>query len=149
MIRLDKIKATAHLESFTFATDLENGRVVALGDLQADGEAKTATAPADVAKDIIVLHASVPMNYDESQLEEDFKLKAGDKGRGYILESGDIVTITDDQFVAAPAVKDLVEPVVGDTKLKKVAVDVTANLAFKVIAKDILNGAAASVLQVL
>lgn len=149
MIRLDKIKATAHLESFTFATDLENGRVVALGALQADGEAKTAAAPANVATDIFVLHASVPMNYSETAAEEDFVLKAGDKGRGYILESGDIVTITNTELTAKPAVGDLLEPAVGSTKLKKVTTDVTANVAFKVIAADILNGAEASVLQVL
>lgn len=148
MIRLDKIKATAHLVSFTFATDLENGRVVALGDLQADGEAYTAKAPADVAKDIMVLHASVPMNYNEAELEEDFKLKAGSKGRGYILESGDIFTITDDNFAAAPVLNDIVEPAVGDTKLAKTEAPAT-KLAGKVIAKDMLNGIKASVVQVL
>lgn len=148
MIRLDKIKATAHLESFTFNTDLENGRVVALGELQADGEAKTATAPADVAKDIFVLHASVPMAANEADMEEDFVLKAGEKGRGYIVEAGDIVTITNKELTAKPTVGDLLEPVVGSTKLKKVAAK-TANITFKAIAEDILNGEPATVLQVL
>lgn len=148
MIRLDKIKATAHLESFTFATDLENGRVVAIGALQADGEAKTAAAPADVATDTFVLHASVPMDANEANLEKEFVLKAGEKGRGYILEAGDIVTITNDQLTAKPAINDLLEPAVGSTKLKKVDAK-TANVTLKAIAEDVLNGEKATVLQVL
>jgi len=149
MIRLDKVKATAHLVNFTFATDLENGAVVALGDLQADGETYTATAPVAVATDRIVLHASVPMDYDNAALEVDFKLKAGIEGRGYIPETGDIVTITDDMFVAAPAKGDLVEPVAAGTKLKKVVTDATAKVVAKVIAKEALGGKPASVIEIL
>ena len=148
MIRLDKVKATAHLVNFTFATDLANGRVVALGDLQADGETYTAAAPTDVAKDRIVIHASVPMGYAEPDFEQDFVLKAGKEGRGYIPETGDIVTITDDNFVAAPAKGDLVEPVAADTKLK-VSETPTAKVVAKVIAKESLGGEAASVLEIL
>ena len=77
MIRLDKVKATAHLVNFTFATDLRVGNVVALGALQADGETYTAAAPADIVKDRIVIHASVPMGYAEPDFEQDYILKAG------------------------------------------------------------------------
>lgn len=148
MIRLDKVKATAHLVNFTFATDLEVGRVVALGDLQADGESYTATAPADIVKDRIVLHASVPMGYAEPDFEQDFVLKAGKEGRGYVPERGDIITITDDNFVAAPSKGDLVEPVVADTKFK-VSATPTSKVVAKVIAKESLGGIAASVLEIL
>ncbi len=148
MIRLDKVKATAHLVNFTFATDLENGRVVALGDLQTDGETYTAAAPTDILADRLVIHASVPMGYAEPDFEQDFVLKAGKEGRGYILERGDILTITDDQFVAAPSKGDLVEPVVADTKLKVNAAP-TSTLQAKVIAKETLGGIAASVLEIL
>ncbi len=148
MIRLDKVKATAHLVNFTFATDLNNGMVVALGDLQADGETYTAAAPADITKDRIVIHASVPMGYAEPDFEQDFVLKAGKEGRGYVPERGDIITITDDMFVAAPSKNDLVEPVAAGTKLK-VNVAPTAKVVAKVIAKETLGGKAASVLEIL
>ena len=148
MIRLDKVKATAHLVNFTFATDLRVGNVVALGALQADGETYTATAPADIVKDRIVIHASVPMGYAEPDFEQDYILKAGKEGRGYVPERGDIITITDNNFVAAPALNDLVEPVAAGTKLKVNAAP-TSTVVAKVIAKESLGGQAASVLEIL
>lgn len=148
MIRLDKVKATAHLVNFTFATDLKVGNVVALGALQADGETYTAAAPADIVKDRIVIHASVPMGYAEPDFEQDYILKAGTEGRGYVPERGDIITITDNNFVAAPALNDLVEPVAAGTKLKVNAAP-TSRVVAKVIAKETLGGKAASVLEIL
>lgn len=148
MIRLDKIKATAHLVNFTFATDLEVGNVIALGALQSDGETYTAAAPADIVKDRLALHASVAIDYAEPDFEQDFVLKAGKEGRAYIPEKGDIVTITDDQFVAAPALNDIVEPVEAGTKLKVNAAP-TSKLQGVVIAKETLGGEAASVIEIL
>lgn len=151
MIRLDKIKATAHIVNFIYAEDLANGMVVALGDLQADGETYTAAKPTNVASDRIVLHASVPMGYEEPDLEQDFVLKAGKEGRGYILEAGDIVTIVDDNFSGeeAPAKGDLVEPKNNDTKWAVVADTASAKVVAKVIAKENIGGKAASVLEIL
>lgn len=148
MIRLDKVKATAHLVNIVAETDLQNGMVVALGDLQADGETYAVAAPTDITKDRIVVVAAVPMGYAEPDFEQDFVLKAGREGRGYILETGDIVTITDDQFVAAPAKNDIVEPVAAGTKLK-VSESPTAKVQAKVIAKENLGGKAASVIEIL
>lgn len=91
-VRLDKIKATAHLESFVAATDLFNGQFLALGALQPDGEARQATPSGDVTKQL-VFHASVPLTYEERTNELDFVLKAGKEGRGYVLEAGNIVSI--------------------------------------------------------
>lgn len=148
IVRLDKIKATAHIVNFVFDTDLENGRIVALGDLDVDGETYKASAPADVTADRMVLHASVPMGYDEPDLEEEFVLKAGQRGRGYVLEIGDIVTITDDAFVMVPNKGDIVVPVNGNTKLTVASEEPDAKIKFKVIAKEYLAGKPASVLEV-
>lgn len=104
-VRLDKIKATAHIESIIATQDLLNGQFLALGALQADGEARLATPSGDVAKQL-VFHASVPLTYEDRSNELDFKLKAGKVGRGYILEAGDIVSIDD----ATLQVGDLVVP---------------------------------------
>ncbi len=148
MIRLDKIKATAHLVNFTFATDLENGRIVKLGELQADGETYTATAPTDVTDKRIVVHASMPMGYAEPDFEQDFVLKAGKEGRGYVPESGDIITITDDNFESAPAKDDIVEPTASKTTWSVNAAP-TGSVQAVVIAKETLGGEPASVLEIL
>ena len=147
MIRLDKVKSTAHLVNIIAEVNLNNGMVVALGALKADGEGYAVAAPAALT-DRIVLHASVPMGYVEPDLEENFILKAGEVGRGYILEKGDIVTITDDMFVAAPDLGDVVEPVVAGFKLEVNATP-TAAVQLKVIAKESLAARPASVLEVL
>jgi len=149
IVRLDKVKRDAHIVSFTFDTDLEDGRIVVLGDLDVDGETYKATTPADVTSDRLVLHASVPMGYVEPDLEDEFVLKAGKEGRGYVLETGDIITITDDGFATAPAKGDIVAPVNGDTKLTVIDTPAGEKLQFKVIAKEYLAGKQASVLEVL
>lgn len=104
-VRLDKVKATAHIESIVASTDLLNGQFLALGALQADGEARQATPSGDVSKQL-VLHASVALTYEDRTNELDFVLKAGKVGRGYVLETGDIISIDD----ANLAVGDLVIP---------------------------------------
>lgn len=91
-VRLDKIKATAHIESIVAVTDLNNGLFLELGELQADGEARKVTVSADTTKQL-VFHASVPLTYEDRTNEMDFVLKAGKVGRGYVLETGDIVSI--------------------------------------------------------
>lgn len=89
-VRLDRINATAHIESIVSAGDLLNGQFVALGALQADGEARLAT-PAGAGD--IVFHASVPLQYESLAEEKDFKLTAGKVGRGIVLTKGDIVSV--------------------------------------------------------
>ncbi|MCY8228682.1 MULTISPECIES: hypothetical protein [Bacillus subtilis group] len=93
-VRLDKIKPSAHIESIVASEDLFNGQFLALGALQADGEARQATPSGDQAKQL-VFHASVPLTYEERTNELDYVLKAGKVGRGYVLETGDIVSIDD------------------------------------------------------
>jgi hypothetical protein len=102
-VRLDKIKPTAHIESIVASEDLVNGQFLALGALQADGEAFEATPSGDQAEQL-VFHASVPLTYEERTNELDFVLKAGKVGRGYVLEAGDVVSISLDG-VTGEAVK--------------------------------------------
>lgn len=149
IVRLDKIKSTAHLVSFEMATALENGRMVVLGDMLADGEGYVATAPVAVDDARMVFHASVPMGYDEPDFEDEFVLEAGVKGRGIVLEKGDIVTITDDGFGTAPAKGEFVVPQAGDAKLTQAVPAGTESVAGVCIAKELLAGKTASVIEVL
>jgi len=100
-LRLDKIKATAHIESIVASEDLVNGQFLALGALQPDGEARQATPSGDVAEQL-VLHASVPLTYEDRSNELDFVLKAGKTGRAFVLETGDVISI-DDKTLAVGA----------------------------------------------
>jgi hypothetical protein len=92
-VRLDKIKPTAHIESIVATVDLVNGQFVELGALSADGEARQATPSGDKTKKL-VFHVSVPLTYEDRTNELDFVLKAGKVGRGYVLEDGDIISIS-------------------------------------------------------
>jgi hypothetical protein len=104
-VRLDRVKGTAHIESIVATADLLNGQFVELGALQSDGEARLATPSGDVTKQL-VLHVSVPLTYYERTNELDFVLEAGKVGRGYVLETGDIISIDDATLQAG----DLVVP---------------------------------------
>jgi hypothetical protein len=148
IVRLDKIGADNHIVSITCESDLANGTVVALGVLNSDGESYTVAAPADVTADAMVFHASVPMNYEVGTFEEDYILKAGKVGRGYILKKGDIVTITDDGITNATTKDQYVIPANSATKMTASATVGTSTLVFKVIEKTTLYGNAASTLQV-
>lgn len=92
-VRLDKIKKNAHIESIVSATDLKNGAFLALGELQEDGETRLVTASKDETKQL-VFHASVPLQYESGAHVTDFVLKAGKVGRAFVLEKGNIVSIS-------------------------------------------------------
>jgi hypothetical protein len=148
IVRLDKIGKDTHIKSIVSATNLENGAVVKVGALRADGEAYDVTAPVAVDADELVFHASVPLMYEANMFEEDFQLKAGQAGRAYILRKGDIVTITDDGFSSATTVGQYAVPANGATKLAPAVTLGTEALGFKVIAKESLAGKAATVVEV-
>jgi hypothetical protein len=107
-VRLDRIGANAHIESIVATEDLVNGQFVALGALQADGEAREVVPSGDKAEKL-VLHVSNGLVYGDRENELDFVLKAGKVGRGYVLVEGDIISISIDAVNGA--VKgDLVDP---------------------------------------
>jgi hypothetical protein len=133
IVRLDKITGN-HLSSGRHATEaMLNGYFVELGGLVA-GERETyaITAPADVLTTEVLLHATPEVMYDPRQSAlEDFFVEIGAECRLYHLTVGDIVTLTEDLFVLAPEVGDIVSPQVGVFELG--AVVVGARLTFEVI----------------
>lgn len=110
-IRLDKIKASAHLESIVAEQDLKNGVFVTLGELQEDGEARLVKPMVEGDTDV-VLHASVPLTYRDDENELDYILKAGKEGRGYVMETGNEVSFSED-LVTGVAVKNKFVKVTG------------------------------------
>lgn len=108
-VRLDKIKATAHIESIVSNVDLQNGQFLELGALQADGEARLATPSGDVSKGL-VFHASVPLTYEDRTNELDFVLKAGKEGRAYVFETGNIISISESAVSGGAKKGDKVVP---------------------------------------
>lgn len=108
-VRLDKIGANAHIESIVATEDLVNGQFVALGALQADGEAREVVPSGDQTKKL-VFHASNGLVYGDRENELDFVLKAGKEGRGFVLVDGDIVSITFDGIEGTPAKGAIVNP---------------------------------------
>lgn len=120
--RLDKISATAHIESIVADVDLVNGQHVVLGELQEDGEARKVTVYEEGGdKTKVVFHSSVPLTYEDRTNELDFVLKAGKIGRSYVYENGNIVSVT----------KDLIQ---GEAK-KNALVDI-AGEGFKVVGEE-------------
>ncbi len=132
-VRLDKISATAHIESIVAEKDLVNGQFVTLGELQDDGEARKVTEYDGGSKTKVVFHASVPLTYEERTNELDFTLKAGKIGRGYVLENGSIVSVT----------KDLLE----GNAVKNAVVDITGQ-GFKVAGEEEVEGLHGEVIDV-
>lgn len=130
-VRLDKIKGSAHIESIVANTDLLNGQFLALGALQADGEARQATPSGDVTKQL-VFHASVALTYEDRSNELDFVLKAGKVGRAYVLETGDIVSIDDANLqvgdLVIPSETGFVEGVPAGLHGEVIAVEIDATV---------------------
>lgn len=134
-VRLDKIKATAHLESIVANEDLVNGQFVALGKLQADGEARLVTPSGDINEDL-VLHVSTGLTYDDRTTELDFVLEAGKDGRGYVLESGNIVSISVDGIVGEHAENAIVVPDAKGFAVADVTAGMPTGIAGKIIGYD-------------
>lgn len=135
-VRLDKIKATAHMESIVANQDLVNGQFVALGKLQADGEARLVTPSGDVNEDL-VLHASTGLTYEDRQTELDFVLKAGKEGRGLVLESGNIISISIDGLVGEHAENAIVVPDGNGFAVADVTSGMPTGISGKIIGYDV------------
>ena len=127
VVRTDLMSGTtdvAKLKSFTFETDLENGRVVLLGGLASGrgGEIYTATAPAaNSPLTECVLVAGVETSYDPRFDNPDQYInKAGTAIRGYDFEHGNIFSVTTDGLDGTAAVGSVIE-LQADTKFKVVA----------------------------
>ena len=100
------------------------------------GEAKYGVISTDGTKDTVMLHAP-ELQYDEKKFMRDFKNEAGKIVRGYRLQRGDVLTVTD-QATGISAHGDLVvgdNVVVKNGRLVKATEPLVAGqLQFKVIA---------------
>lgn len=93
---LDKIKSTAHIESVVASEDLENGQFLTLGVLGDDGESRVATKAADEASAEVFV-ADAPLSYGDPHFDlGTYKIKAGETGRAFHLEKGDVLSVTTD-----------------------------------------------------
>lgn len=142
VIRLDKVKG--YPVSFENSIEnLEQGTFLELkglskGDYEAYAVAKATATP----EDTVVVHASVPMMYDERLMEQDFVLANGKIGRAYIPERGDIITIAEKLIEGSVDVGNKVgctgEGKIGTTGATKIA---------KVLAKENFAGQPSVVIE--
>lgn len=125
-------------------TDIDNGNVVLLGDLEAGSrtvyKGLTPAANSDITK--IALIASPEVLYDEHvHALDNFYNEAGKIARGYRLHENDIFSVTKDALdgKASPAVGDIVELKAG-TKLN-VAASATqgSTVVGKIIDKNVVG----------
>jgi len=131
--RLDKV-AGIHLESGKYSSDLLNGNVALLGALEA-GETElynmaVATTDEELTNDEFLFHATPEVDADPRNAGlKNFSVKAGEAGRFYHLQVGDIVTITDDLVEGTTAVGEFVVPQLGSVKLSASTDGTTADVA--------------------
>ncbi|MCC4466850.1 hypothetical protein [Limosilactobacillus reuteri] len=111
---LDKIPATAHIESVTADKDLANGQWLSLGLLNSDGESRVATVAKNETEAEVFL-ADEPLSYGDPHFDlASYKVKAGQTGRAYHLIKGDVVSVTTDLVTGAKVGDNLT---VGDNGL--------------------------------
>lgn len=108
IVRIDKVKAekVGNIESIKNTVDMVNGTLWVLGGLADTTDPQyrelhnvSACNYTNVAdqKSIIVLHADSEVWYDQTKVGLDkYVLPAGQAGRGYILEVGDVITVSSD-----------------------------------------------------
>lgn len=108
---LDRVAATAHVESIAIKEEVKPGQFFKLGVLDADGErrlAEKATGNADAN----VFLAPEVISYGDPHFDTaNVTLKDGDTGRAYHKDEGTIISVTKD-LVSGAAVGDHVD--VGD-----------------------------------
>lgn len=136
-IILDKIEASQHIETIISATDLKNGQFVTLGKLaQLDNNGEAIQVTEMVADDEdIVLHASVPLVYEDFTNEMDFVLKAGKAGRAYRIKDGNVVSFSKDLVTGTIEVDKFVKPVGKGVEV--VELKPATGLYGKIIAKEV------------
>lgn len=123
MIRTDNLAGTVHgkyLVSIRMTEALDNGCIVVPGAYEAGArEVRTYTAPeADTPVGKIAILASEEVNKEVTfDTVGGFYNKAGTIARGYILEHGDIFSVTAEAFDAVPAVGNTIEVKAGTCKL--------------------------------
>ena len=121
--------ATARFYASDDLTAIENGAVIELKSIDSDAPDrftwKAEAVSADKAADgNLILVATPENNYERKYFDlADFRNEAGDYLRGYVLEQGDVFSVTVDGFTSGATTAANV-PSVGD----KVAIETTGKL---------------------
>jgi NADH dehydrogenase/NADH:ubiquinone oxidoreductase subunit G len=108
-VNLDKLQAVSNgnIESVTHTAALENGALIALGNLKT-GERELMEVKAPANTDELLLVATSEMHYDESKDDLDYTNPANSKARAYHFTVGDKFQAEQALFAVAPAVGDVV-----------------------------------------
>lgn len=123
MFRADNLAGTTqgkYLASVRMAEDLANGSIVVPGAYEAGArEVRACAAPAaDAAIGKIAILGSEEVNKDvKFDTVGAFTNKAGTIARAYILEAGDIFSVSAEGFVAVPEVGATVKVAAGAYKM--------------------------------
>lgn len=164
VIRTDLMSGTnvnAYLRSFKYmgagetATDIDNGCVVKLDSIMADGQGavkdreiwKAVTPAATDTKADVVIVATPEVMYDERLGKlTDFYNEAGRPARGYVPHSNDIFSVTADALDGVPTVGQGVA-IQADVKLKVGTFDADTSFG-KVIAIETADNLTYYVIEV-
>lgn len=123
MFRSDNLAGITHgkyLASVRVTEDIENGCIVALGGYEAGArEVREYTAvAADAELGKIAILGSEEVNKEvKYDTVGSFKNKKGDVARAYILEHGDIFSVSAEGFAALPSVGTTVKVAAGAYKM--------------------------------
>lgn len=121
-----KLRSVRYLGTGSTPTAIDNGCIVAVGGLvTGERELRVGTTPT-VSTSTFGIVASEEVEYEENGYHglDTFTNEAGDDIRVYILEKGNMYSITADGFDGTPAVGKLVE--LGATVKGKVVATATA-----------------------
>jgi hypothetical protein len=132
----------------TTATAIQNGQIVAIGDLET-GEREIHKLAAPTATTTYFGITCTPeVMYDEKKQVDEFENAAGAVARVGILKSGDIFSVTAEGFDTTPAAGKLVE-LAAATTLKVVATATSGSTQVgKVIAVDTVGAKTFYVVEV-
>ena len=156
MLRLDKIKATAHVASVKAHKALKNGEfvnLVKIDETAAYGVGEIFTTAAPKANDKkVALVAGVELMHDEQYGIAEYTVAKDAVVRAIFVEKGDIITVTNDvvaSIIATPAIGAYVVVKEGNAPKYVASVDGTETIVMEVIANTTLAGEKAVQLLVL
>lgn len=94
-LRLDKVKATAHIESFVSETDVKNGQFVNIGAVLEDQGGEAVAIDKAVAgggaEALVTTVQGVYQNTPDFDITKEVT-KAGKAGRAHVLETGNVIS---------------------------------------------------------
>lgn len=153
-IKIDKSQAikSGNIKSvYLAATPLENGFVF-YADALVSGEREkyqvVQPATATIADGNLLIHASVPTNYNAGDTIINYVLAGGKTGRAYVPSLGDIFTATDAAIGGTSVINQFLIPQNGSFKLAPSATIGATKFSAKVIEKGTLYGVASTTFEV-